>query len=32
MLRSASAIRLLLIVAVLVAIAAVAGELPWGPV
>jgi hypothetical protein len=31
MLRSAFAIRLLLIVAVLAALAAVAGELPWGP-
>jgi hypothetical protein len=32
MLRSALTIRLLLIVAVLAAIASVAGGLPWGPV
>jgi hypothetical protein len=32
MLLSASAVRLLLIVAVLAALAAIAGELPWGPV
>jgi hypothetical protein len=32
MLLSASAVRLLLIVAVLAAFAAIAGELPWGPV
>jgi hypothetical protein len=31
MLRSALAIRLLLIMAALAAIAAVAGGLPWGP-
>ena len=31
MLRSAFALRLLLLMAVLAAIAAVAGGLPWGP-
>lgn len=31
MLRSASVVRLLLILALLVAVAAVAGDLPWGP-
>lgn len=31
MLRSALSVRLLLILALLVAVAAVAGDLPWGP-
>lgn len=31
MLRSALSVRLLLILALLVVVAAVAGDLPWGP-